>query len=446
MNENRDLVIHILFEEGKLNVVVFKDKVKYELDSEQSRQFLRRVFVQPVNFFRQSPDLDNPKKQDLYVEYDNCIVNIYDISQVNKLELKDYTAFSWLEKEIQKYQQRKAAEERVRDEELKKTIEARRQARKVKRRNKIIRNTVLIAVGAAAVIALVAPKIIKDANSRAELDKGVSITTTAEQYESSNVYGPFMDEEQSTVEESVELPIDEPTQDSAEVVEFAWEDRSNTEKVQRMKNLYGAYIEKWSKVYGLDQNYVLATICQESISPEEDIRDDKAARGPMQIEKSPWVDGGYLRAYNFEEKKWDVIYDPDGRNYENFIEKLKNPDYAIQVGCMMAQDGLNIFNYYFEAGTENYNKGQWTMNQFFKACEADTGISKQQCIENHDNVWMNYRSTKFGGAENYFEKRCSWLPSGTELHFKRYNAETNEIEDVSIRLVNTLVEEKTMSR
>lgn len=194
---------------------------------------------------------------------------------------------------------------------------------------------------------------------------------------------------------------------NVETISINYEDRTSTDKAKISDSNYRSVIEKYSKMYGVDPNLMLAIATQESGDHYNNINFGPAV-GLMQIEKSVWKNGGDLTAYNFETNSWETItITSDG--YNDFINNLSDLDYNVKVGCMIFQQSLIYMDYNILASIQCYNMGYGNMQTIFDNYCADTGLTKQQVLENQfDCGWLNYRNIIPAGDSKYIEHVLSY--------------------------------------
>ena len=188
------------------------------------------------------------------------------------------------------------------------------------------------------------------------------------------------------------------------VITIDYEDDTLNPDITYVKEKYGDMIEKYSKMYGLDPNIMIAIAVGESSGRHEKYLEGHAAIGLMQIERT--LDGENLKAYNFETNEWE-------RSVLK-IDELKDVEKNFIAACKMFQMNLRYWNYNPLLAVQSYNMGFGNMKSILGAYESDTGLTRED-VENNvsDTGWMNYRyvvaKLKKQGSEHYLEhvlSRC----------------------------------------
>lgn len=220
--------------------------------------------------------IEQEKEDKIILEFENYVVNLNEINRV--VSKRGMTP---LAQTIKKHFEKQTLKEIPK--------------KKVKRKNKHTKAKI-IAVGTILAIILAASAIISETKAYSESNisnlSNVSVTIQDEKYEA--------EEEISNISYSNFYGYDENEEDYM-VVSIDYNDRSNTEKAYITQAYYGDLINKYSKMYGMDPNLVLAIATQERGIHGTTI-DVGGAIGLMQIQYNVWA-GQKISAYNFQTGK-----------------------------------------------------------------------------------------------------------------------------------------------
>lgn len=200
------------------------------------------------------------------------------------------------------------------------------------------------------------------------------------------------------------------------VVSICYEDRSDTSKANLTRSNYSGLINKYSKMYGLDEKLVTAIATQER-GVHSDVMDAGGATGLMQVQNSVWR-GNRISAYNFLNENIDSMIVDE--------KSLSDVEYNIKVGCMIFQNNLKMMNYNTLAAIQCYNMGYGNMKKILTAYSIDCGKNIDQILNDvNDTEWMKYRNIIKVGDQHYIENVLSW--AGDKLEFNNKNTDGREI-------------------
>lgn len=185
-----------------------------------------------------------------------------------------------------------------------------------------------------------------------------------------------------------------------------YEDRSNSEKALKTKELYGETIEKYATMYGLDPKLVLALATQER-GIHSPTMDAGGATGLMQIQNSIWV-GNSVTAYNFETGKNESLHIT--------LDILANCENNIQAGCMILQNCMKENEYNYLLSIQAYNMGTTGTRKAITTYSNVNGQSKEDIITNpYDCGWLEYRDG-INGDPNYVEHVLSYMGNNIDTY------------------------------
>ena len=249
--------------------------------------------------------------------------------------------------------------------------------------------------------------------------------------------------------------------------EFNYDDRSNEEYLNIIKDVYKNSIEKCSNKYGIDKNLIVAMICQEN--KEATVNNSSIGGvGLLQVERQVWngytmndIDGNQVKIdcdqinnissdYNkmkivsnylndLENKK---ISENDYINYnitQEDILKYHNAEKSIEIGCMISESYQNQIINNNKNNTYSYKLtdeeceilGIWSHNKGINQIEA--------CLKStnsFEETLNTIKQTPYGDNE-YLEHVFSYLPDEAiitmktrdkaEIHIKVKNQEMNYV-------------------
>ena len=260
-----------------------------------------------------------------------------------------------------------------------------------------------------------------------EPDSPASIPVVKYDYEDNVIDIPaqeIQDEIQGIVEEE---PVHEENVElnnmlNVATFHYSKEDRSDDPCIissHRYNDLY----EKYSKRYGLDKNLLAAIGAHESYGDHERGCNVGPAEGLMQIEKSVHL-GATERAYNFETGEMDEVYVT--------LEKLQDVETNIQIGAMILQNCLELWDYNIPLAVQTYNLGIGNINKMLSTCAELEGIDREDLKYNpENNAWLNYRAFLQTGDPNYVENVFCFLPDQQQITIEKRSGEL-----ASIKLAN----------
>lgn len=200
-----------------------------------------------------------------------------------------------------------------------------------------------------------------------------------------------------------EMPV---IKEEENIIEIEYEDFSNTEKAVKTRQNYGDLITKYSNMYGLDPNLMIAIATQEK-GFHSSVMDDGGATGLMQIQNSVWL-GKQISAYNYEKGQYDTFTIDN-----NKIEQLET---NIQIGCMYFQNCLKFMDYNIPAAIQTYNYGTGNMGNVLKVYAGITGKTKQEVLgDQYDVGWLEYRNVVNRGDSNYLNNVLSWMGNNNNI-------------------------------
>ncbi len=169
------------------------------------------------------------------------------------------------------------------------------------------------------------------------------------------------------------------------------EKKVNDEKFQNTKNNYFNIISKYSKIYGVDENLMLAIATQERGAHSEEI-DQGNGIGLFQANLDAW-NMKEITAYNFETNEYETEFVTE--------EKLKSLDFNVKFGCMSFQNNLNYANYNIPVAIQMYNYGIGNMNLMFDYMANEQNCQITDFYNDPSNLsWINYTTFVNGGDKS----------------------------------------------
>lgn len=184
-------------------------------------------------------------------------------------------------------------------------------------------------------------------------------------------------------------------------VAYAYENRTDSDKYQYVKDNFDDVIQKYSKMYGLDPNIVTAIATQENGYNANS--ENMAAAGLMQIEKSVWANK-MITAYNHETGKMEDFFLEKG--------KMADLDTNVKAGCMILERSMRANDYDVLRGIAGYNMGGGNMSTIYKEAAKQTGKSVDEVKE--DGTWLEYTYAPGVGDKNYVPNISSYLPDDVD--------------------------------
>ncbi len=283
--------------------------------------------------------------------------------------------------------------------------------KKVKRENKYTNKVIVASIILATIIST---------GFHANYSKDISNVNTSSAYTisidniddtSSNINFNVEDieSEESDDISSEEIKETNTTQDKTDIV-IEHEDLSNELRKQNTETKYGSILKKYSDIYGLDYNLMVAIATQER--GEHSTQMDKGgATGLMQIQNSAFV-GKNLTAYNFESNNNETV-----SITENNIKDL---DFNIKLGCMILQNALRYMDYNILAGLQCYNMGNGNMSKVLKPYSYSTDKSVDEILADQKDIgWLDYRNNSKAGDPTYIENVLRWMNPKSVIEIKK---------------------------
>lgn len=177
---------------------------------------------------------------------------------------------------------------------------------------------------------------------------------------------------------------------------------SDSEKLEYVKEHYGNIIDRYANTYGLDSNLITAIATQER-GKHSDVVDSGGAIGLMQIQVGVW-DGHSVTAYNYDTGKEETV--------EISLEKLKDVNFNIKIGCMIFQSYLKEMDDNVIAAIQSYNMGTGSVKKIIVTYATASGKTSDAIISNPDDTgWLDYRTSSFPGDPDYVENVTRYYPS-----------------------------------
>lgn len=184
---------------------------------------------------------------------------------------------------------------------------------------------------------------------------------------------------------------------------------------------YNEYLEKYSKMYGVDYNLMVALFMQESFCGLK--TNSSCAVGIGQIEKTDR--SGSDKVYNYETGQMEEI------NYNH----IESDEQNVKVSCQMMQYGANKFGLNVCAMLTNYNQGITTTNNIVKEIARQRGCTVDDLkYDTAITDWSGYiRVCTKSGDPNYIQNVLSFLGNETISYYingeqYRVNIKTGEYE------------------
>ena len=177
---------------------------------------------------------------------------------------------------------------------------------------------------------------------------------------------------------------------------------SSSEKLKYVEDNYSDIIEKYSSMYNLDSNLITAIATQER-GKHSDVIDDGGAIGLMQIQVLVWNDKD-INVYNYETNSEEKIHIT--------LDKLKDVDFNIKVGCAIFQNYLNQMNGNVIAAIQSYNMGPGSVKKIISTYANATGKTYDEVINDFEDIkWLDYRNSSYPGDPDYVENVTRYYPS-----------------------------------
>lgn len=177
---------------------------------------------------------------------------------------------------------------------------------------------------------------------------------------------------------------------------------SSSEKLKYVKENYFDIIEKYSSMYNLDPNLIAAIATQERGKHSNKV-DDGGAIGLMQIQVLVWNDKD-INVYNYETNSEEKIHIT--------LDKLKDVDFNIKVGCAIFQNYLNQMNGNVIAAIQSYNMGPGSVKKIITTYANATGKTYDEVINDFEDIkWLDYRNSSYLGDPDYVENVSRYYSS-----------------------------------
>ena len=269
------------------------------------------------------------------------------------------------------------------------------QKKKLKRKNKYAQRRIIAAGLTLVMLGVCVTNALKKENKQ-------QVNTSSSSSET------YSSDENEFIDLNHLVQIEIPKEEEITYVYLDYEDRSDKEKAYITRAYYEGMITKYAKMYGIDPNLAIAVATQESKTGiHTTVTDPGGATGLMQIQNEVWI-GENVTAYNFETKQDETI--------NVTLNKIKDVEYNIKIGCMILQNSLEYMNYNTLAALQCYNMGYGNMNKILTKCSEETNKSIGEILSNvKDTKWMDYRKIIRVGDQQYVEKVLSWIGSEIEI-------------------------------
>lgn len=280
------------------------------------------------------------------------------------------------------------------------------QAEKVKKRNKYLQN-IIITTSLAAM--LVAPLKKERAETKSKnLDdnnvKQEEVTNTKVKSDTVDFTPP---KSKATDNSKIKNPV----------YKFSYLDRTDTDKINYVNKNYQESINKYTKMYGIDESVFKGIVSQENAFNTPN-NSNIGGHGVTQIE-SVWMENP-ITAFNYETHNYDTEI-----VHEN---SLANPSYAIKIGCM-------ILNYNYNYIYNKYCKDRQVLTKDECITAAVAGYNKgifgiEKLIIGYGKNFLEHRDELNGGDNLYNEHVFSYVEDGQTITFRSQDgASSQEIVD-----------------
>ncbi len=186
-------------------------------------------------------------------------------------------------------------------------------------------------------------------------------------------------------------------------IDLTYDDRSDSQKFDTCKEKYGDLITKYSNMYGLDANLMIALATQESGIHDPTNRKSGAV-GLMQIEESVWKNKE-ITVYNYETKCDET--------FKITEDTMTNLETNIKIGCMIMRQQMDFMRNNPIAALQSYNMGYGNMDYILTSYAKDCGKSKKSVLDDYyDFGYITndyYRNMINVGDSKYVEHVLSYL-------------------------------------
>ena len=366
---------------NRLSLSVFRNESSeyesYVFHGEQTYEYIKGLATSKVVKVYRCKN-----KEDVIIECDNYIIKL---NEYDDLILK--RGMGPLRQNIKKYLElenfKKITNQNINQEKI---IESKQKCPKVTRKNRHSGKRLLAST---LVLFMLGPGIYqmsKNSNDKDNSGMDIDITIGNDDIKQPEILDEIVYEEESN--------------DS--VISINYEDRSLTQKAYLTNLNYGSLISKYAKIYGLDENLVLAIATQER-GTHSTTKDKGGATGLMQLQNSVW-EGASITAYNFKTNSIDKEYITP--------QKISNLETNVKISCMYLQNCKDYMNNNTLATIQCYNMGYGNMIKILTAYAKDTNKSVTDILNNpKDTGWLDYRYIITKGDKNYIENVLSWIGS-----------------------------------
>lgn len=236
--------------------------------------------------------------------------------------------------------------------------------------------------------------------------------------------------EQTETSSENESPVEEidvaPQQDAMPTGYLECANNYNADKAIYARETYGDLMSKYAKLYGLDEELLLAIGTQErGVHSTE--KDAGGGLGLMQIQYSVWI-GKTLTVQKLNEATGE--FEP--YNIHVTDEYLKSLEGNIEMGAAVLQTCLKYAKYNIPVAIQMYNQGSGSLEAIISQyCQA-TGKDYASVIADPEDLgWIPYCQAK-AGDPNYLANVNQWAEDRafTVINVKTY-------EEISYRFDNT---------
>ena len=115
----------------------------------------------------------------------------------------------------------------------------------------------------------------------------------------------------------------------------------------------------------------------------------------MQIQVDVWNDED-ITVYNYETGKEEKIHIT--------LDKLKDVNFNIKVGCAIFQNYLKQMNGNLVAAIQSYNMGPTSVREIMTTYANERGKTYYDVLNNDEDIgWLDYRNSSYAGDPNYVE-------------------------------------------
>lgn len=115
----------------------------------------------------------------------------------------------------------------------------------------------------------------------------------------------------------------------------------------------------------------------------------------MQIQVNVWNDED-ITVYNYETGKEEKIHIT--------LDKLKDVNFNIKVGCAIFQNYLKQMNGNLVAAIQSYNMGPKSVREIMTTYANERGKTYYDVLNNDEDIgWLDYRNSSYAGDTNYVE-------------------------------------------